>query len=172
MQIDIPHHELVARARDSMLDMLYTIAVRVRIVARYITRPTEMGVRVLAVRGDEVLLVRHRTGTDPWGLPGGGVKVRESLEEATRREVREEAGCPVRIERLHGVFHNFSRGFNNYIVVFICTPLADPRPPVGDLEIADARYVPLQSLGMNIDDGSRRRINEYLRGEAGLAGKW
>ncbi|MBC8077390.1 MAG: NUDIX hydrolase, partial [Chloroflexales bacterium] len=32
-----------------------------------------MGVRIVAMRGDEVLLVRHRGGRTPWSLPGGGV---------------------------------------------------------------------------------------------------
>lgn len=148
------------------------MAVLVRTVQRLLTRPTELGVRVLLVRGDEVALVRHRGGAHPWGLPGGGVKMGEALEAAALREVREEAGCLVRIERLHGVFYSYEQRFKNYIVVFVGTPLGDLRPPVDDLEIAAARYVAMADLPAGVDPGSRRRVSEYLRGESGLARAW
>lgn len=172
MQIDSRSKDRLVRIRERVLDLTYTLAVRVRGIARHIVRPTEVGVRVLVVQDDRVLLVRHRTGPDPWSLPGGGVKMRESLEAASYREVLEEAGCPVRVERLHGVYHYFGQGSNNYIVVFVCTPLAALRPPVGDLEIADARFFPLHAPINGTDLGSRRRIAEYLRGEAGIAREW
>ncbi len=158
--------------KEQLLNLTYTLAVWGRTIQRAITRPTEMGVRVLVLRDDNVLLVRHRGGAWPWSLPGGGVKARETLDAAVHREVHEEAGCTVRIERLHGIFHNFKQGFNNYIAVFVCTPLDDLRPPVGDLEIATACFVPLHTLPATTDAGSRQRVTEYLRGGSNLVGEW
>ncbi len=172
MQTDIPEKKRIVNLRERTLDVLYTLAIGLRFVFWYITRPTKLGVRVLVVRDEEILLVRHRSGSEPWSIPGGGVKAGESLEAAAHREVLEEAGCPIQLERLHGIFHNFSQGYNNHIAVFIGKPLADPRQPVGNLEIAEARYVHLHALLETTDVGSRGRITEYLRGETGVTGTW
>jgi 8-oxo-dGTP diphosphatase len=55
------------------------------------------------VENDErFLLVRHRLlgRYDFWVAPGGGVKGTESLEQAAEREVKEETGLFVQVERL------------------------------------------------------------------------
>lgn len=172
MQTDMPRRKQLASFRERILDIVYTLAIGTRAIVWHITRPTKMGVRILVIRDDDVLLVRHRIGSTPWSLPGGGVKARESLAIAAAREVLEETGCPIQIERLHGVFHNFKQGYNNHIAVFIGTPLAELRQPVGNLEIAETRYVPLRTLLDRIDPGSRQRIAEYLRGETSVIGEW
>ncbi|MGH2451784.1 MAG: NUDIX domain-containing protein [Candidatus Limnocylindria bacterium] len=58
-------------------------------------------VRVVCLRGETLLLVRHRwiDGSYFWMLPGGGIKAGESVEQAAVREVWEEAGVRVRIVR-------------------------------------------------------------------------
>ncbi len=158
--------------RDRVFTLIYNLAVWGRRQGRRLTRSIEMGVRVLVVRGDEVLLVRHRGGKKPWSLPGGGIRHYETLTVASQREVFEETGCPVLVEQLHGIFHSFGKGFSNHIVVFVCTPLGDMNPPVGDLEIAAAAFFPLTELPVGIEDGSRRRVAEYLRGEYGITAVW
>ena len=55
-----------------------------------ITRPLTVGVRILLIRDGYVTLVRH-TYQDSWYLPGGGVEKRETLEQAIRRELKDEA---------------------------------------------------------------------------------
>src|SRR6476646_8960366 len=67
---------------------------------QYPDRP-HLGVSVAVWRGGEVLLVKR--GRAPfaglWSFPGGGVELGERLEEAARREVREETGIDVAIVR-------------------------------------------------------------------------
>ncbi|ONG55888.1 phosphohydrolase [Pseudoroseomonas deserti] len=56
-----------------------------------------VGIGVVALRGDDVLLVKR--GRPPrqgeWSIPGGAQQLGETAEEAARRELREEAGIEV-----------------------------------------------------------------------------
>ena len=55
-------------------------------------RPLTLGVRVLIVRGDEVLLIQH-SYQPGWFIPGGLVERGEALEQAAQREAHEEVGA-------------------------------------------------------------------------------
>ena len=60
----------------------------------------------VALRDDEVLL--HRAVTDDfWALPGGRAELLEPAETTLRREMREELGVEVWVERLLWVVENF-----------------------------------------------------------------
>ncbi|MCC3767365.1 NUDIX domain-containing protein [Streptomyces sp. UNOC14_S4] len=50
------------------------------------------------------LLIIHKTDNDLWALPGGGHDIGESIADTVVREVREETGIEVEIERLTGVY--------------------------------------------------------------------
>jgi 8-oxo-dGTP diphosphatase len=62
-----------------------------------------IGVFALIFDGERILLA-HRRDIDWWNLPGGGMEIGETVEEAICREVREETGLEVQVERLVGVY--------------------------------------------------------------------
>jgi 8-oxo-dGTP pyrophosphatase MutT (NUDIX family) len=156
--------------QDRVLEIIYTLALVARKAFRQAIRAQGLGVRGLVVRGDEVLLVRHRAGVLPWGLPGGAVVPHETLQESVQREVLEESGCRVQVEHLYGVFSSTIGGFRDCVVVFVCTPLTDIQPPAHDIEIAEARYVPLQSPPPGTSSDTWHYIAGYLRGERAVVG--
>lgn len=158
--------------REAALTLTYSAFLRVRDLHWRLTRPVHIGVRVLALVDEQVILVRHRAGPRPWALPGGGVERGESLETTALRELREEAGCGGEVLHFHGLFHYVGGGLTNYTAIFVCAPLGPPRPPVGDIEIVDARLFALTDLPNNMDGGSRRRILEHTRGQRGIYGAW
>jgi ADP-ribose pyrophosphatase YjhB (NUDIX family) len=74
----------------------------------YATDPTQIRLSVSAVvwraePGGALLLMR-RSDNAHWGLPGGYVERGESVEAAAMREVFEETGCEVALDRLVGVY--------------------------------------------------------------------
>ncbi len=60
----------------------------------------------VATLGDKVLVHYFEGEPDMFLLPGGRVEMGESAEEAVSREMREELGCEVRIDRLLWIVDN------------------------------------------------------------------
>jgi ADP-ribose pyrophosphatase YjhB (NUDIX family) len=161
----------VQNLRNLILALIYWLAYHARSLVWEIQKPTLIGVRAMVVRGDEVLLIRHRSGATPWALPGGGVEKHERMAEAARREAFEESGVPVRVEGVLGLYDSFRGTVSNYIGVFICAPLGEPNPPES-LEIAEARFFPIRALPPETDAGTKRRVAEFLDGAMGITDLW
>lgn len=67
-------------------------------------RPVRLAAYAVCVRDDEVLLARWIGRHGPrWTLPGGGVEHGEDPYDAAIREVAEETGYRIEIERLLGI---------------------------------------------------------------------
>ena len=132
-------------------------------------RAMTLGVRaaVLDARG-RVLLVRH-VYEPGWHLPGGGVEKGETVMDALRHELLDEAGiritgtpCLFGIYSLHAVFPN------DHVALFVLRPgQYQERPWHPNAEIAERAFFAADDLPPDVTAGTRRRLKEVLTGAPG-----
>ena len=161
---------MLPQAKERLLGAALLACYRLRLAWYRIARPITLNARVLIVEGDQVLLVRVHGGPY-WLLPGGGVKRNESLAEAAQREVYEETGCRIAIERLLGMYTHFAEHKSEHVAIFVARPLSGPSPRCS-CEIAEARFFPMSDLPSKLFPEVRARIDDYLSERWGAVGAW
>jgi 8-oxo-dGTP diphosphatase len=111
----------------------------------------EVAVGAVALRGEEILLVRRGRGTavGAWSLPGGRVEFGEGLKVAVAREVLEETGLEVVVGRFLGWAERMGEepGPYHYVILDFTAEAIDPQAPLvpGD-DADDAAWVPVAQL--------------------------
>lgn len=100
-------------------------------------KPKRAGVKCMVVWQDQVLLIKNSYGSRLWNLPGGGVRKREALEEAAKRELREEVGINSPKLRLLGEYTSDLEGKKDTVYCYICNPENRPKLKLSrEIEIA------------------------------------
>jgi 8-oxo-dGTP pyrophosphatase MutT (NUDIX family) len=137
----------------------------------FVTRPFSLGVLALVVDEEGRILLVEQTYRSGWYLPGGSVRKREGLDDALRRELREEVGVePSAPPRLHGVYWNFADRKSDYVAVFVVDSWQ--RRPAKSLEIArDAFFAPGE-LPEDTSPAARQRIGELVAGVRDVVAPW
>lgn len=80
----------------------------------------------VVIRDDGRVLVIKRDDNGHWESPGGVLELNESFEAGVQREVLEETGLEVKVERLTGVYKNLTHGI--VALVYRCRPTGgEPR---------------------------------------------
>lgn len=110
----------------------------------------EVAVGGVVVHDGALLLVQRGAppGQGAWSVPGGRVGLGETLHEAVVREVAEETGLEVAVDRFLGWAERIEPdgGYHFVILDFLAVP-ADPTPqptPAGDA--AEVRFVDLDDV--------------------------
>ena len=78
----------------------------------------------MAIFANGKILLTQREDFEVWCLSGGGVEADESLVQTAMREVKEETGLEVRIERLVGIYSMpKSDGGGSHAIIFAGIPV-------------------------------------------------
>ncbi|MEW2581328.1 NUDIX domain-containing protein [Streptomyces syringium] len=124
-----------------------------------ITPVIRTSAKAVVIHDGRVLLQRAAwEGQDCYFLPGGGQNPGEPLDETVRREVHEETGLTVRVDRMLwlreyiGAHHQNAAteaGTHRIETIFACTPTSDPHQLGGhhqdDLQTG-LEWVPLDKV--------------------------
>lgn len=108
---------------------------------RDLTKHWDVGVTGVVTRNEKVLYVRRNYEPNKgfWTLPGGYVEHTETLDEAVRRELREETGIEVTVKDLIGVRTRYGEPGGAVLVVFRCE-LTSGEPQADEYEISAAEF--------------------------------
>ena len=115
------------------------------------------------------LLLQLRSDSGNWALPGGTMDIGETFGQSAIREVKEETGFNVRIDRIVGIYsdpgHVFAYSDGEVRQEFnICLACAIVG---GELAVSSestaVRFFPLDELaGITMHESIRKRIADYL----------
>ncbi len=129
----------------------------------YPDRPV-VGVGAIIIRDEEVLLARRgrEPGYGKWSIPGGGVKLGETLEEAVIREVREEVNLAIKVEDMVEILERIFRDpdgrvqYHYVLVDFLCERLSgEARPSSDALEV---QWVPIWEIPYHPLPGKTKKV--------------
>jgi 8-oxo-dGTP diphosphatase len=112
----------------------------------------------VVVRDDGRVLAVQRRDNAQWEPPGGVLELDETFEEGVRREVVEETGIHVEVERLTGVYKNLPRQV--VALVFRCRPVSGTARPTN--ESSDVQWMSLDEIDARMTPAYAVRVLDAM----------
>ena len=128
-----------------------------------------VGSSAVVVNDEGRILLQRRSDSGNWALPGGAMDIGETFAQSAVREVKEETGFDVRIERIVGIYsdprHVFAYEDGEVRQEFsICLACAITG---GELQVSsestEVQFFPFDEVaGLAMHESIRKRIKDYL----------
>ena len=131
-------------------------------------RPSVYGIILM---GDNILVAKTKN-TGKFALPGGGIDTEDDPEIALKREVKEETGVDISVEKFLHFNKNYfyydpsSDAFDSYQYFYLCKPLKThlaSGAEVDDLEAEDPEWIHIKDLNEKNFQGIEMGILEVIK---------
>ncbi len=109
-------------------------------------------VEAVLVENEKILLVQQKVSSSRnWSLPGGTLETGESIEQGIKRELKEETGLDIAIEKLLYVGDRIEEEIHTVHITFLVNRLSGEvqvgyEPEAGANPITGVEMVPICSL--------------------------
>ncbi|MFA6349849.1 MAG: macro domain-containing protein [Candidatus Omnitrophota bacterium] len=109
-----------------------------------------------------VVVIKRSNPPFGWALPGGFVDYGESLEQAVRREMKEETGLDLFDLKQFHTYSDPDRDPRFHTICTVFTAKAKGRPKAGD-DAADSRIIQLEEIeGMEFAFDHKKILRDYI----------
>jgi ADP-ribose pyrophosphatase YjhB (NUDIX family) len=118
------------------------------------------------------ILLQRRSDSGNWALPGGAMDIGETFAQSAAREVKEETGLDVRIDRIIGIYSDPAHVFSyddgevrqEFSVCLACTIVGGTLRV--SIESTSVEFFPVTVLPkLQMHESIRIRIRDYLDGK-------
>ncbi len=110
-----------------------------------------------------IVLIERKNPPLGWAIPGGFVDYGESLEDAVRREAKEETGLNIDIVRQFHSYSDPARDARHHTVSVVFIATASGRPNAGD-DAKKAEIFTEDTLPEDIAFDHRQILDDYFSG--------
>ena len=130
-----------------------------------------VGSSAVVVDDEGLILLQRRSDSGNWALPGGAMDIGETLAQSAVREVKEETGFDVRIDRIIGIYSDPAHVFayadgevrQEFSICLACTIVG------GSLAVShestDVRFFTFNEVpSLTMHPSIRKRVDDYLAG--------
>ena len=121
---------------------------------------------VIVKKDNKILLVKEvlETLKEHWIFPGGGVDFGETIQEAAKREVKEEIGLDIEIKKFLGfkeaIFPKYD--YHTVIFFFMAEPLNDEITKID--KVLDARYFSKEEIeNLNLVESAKWILEDIYK---------
>lgn len=131
-----------------------------------------VGSSAVVTNNEGRILLQRRSDSGNWALPGGAMDLGETFAQSAVREVKEETGFDVRIDRIVGIYSDPGHVFayddgevrQEFSICVACT-IVGGRLTVSSESTAVKFFAVADLPGLQMHESIRIRIRDYLDGK-------